>query len=481
MKRVLIYSALLCLIASGVRAQTFSLFSRFDTARVSSATVSYSDTASQGATAFRFFLSTPYTTGTRYAKFDKEYPVTLPTPRGGILVDLMVPNWCDSVRVALSFCLDTVEVLNSPLYVITKGAYRRVYFQFPDTQRSFNRLRFALSYLPGRSGDYALFADRMCLVTPTDTMLFDGAESDVTPPDPSSNVTLSAPTSFSVVMTALIPANTDLLGGVAELSTNASFTNPTAKAFITSHAVRDSIVFTGLLSNTTYYGRVLYLDSAGNRSLYSATASVNTGTPLIPPNPPTALGIQKMELSAITFRFHSPSAIGNVEAVMVECSDDSTFPRERVVILYVPIFAPSTLHLGTFGGLTAGKTYYLQARSKGKDSSYSAYTPIVIARAVLTGVTALEGTAPHEFRLHQNYPNPFNPTTRIRFSVPSYGPVSVEVFDIQGKRIGILAEGMFAPGTYEAEFNAERLASGIYYCRMRAGSVVETAKMMYVR
>jgi hypothetical protein len=393
----------------------------------------------------------------------------------------MVPSWCDSVRVAISFCLDSVEVLNSPLTIVAKGAYREVYFQFPDTQRTFNRLRVALSYLPGRSGAYVLFMDKTRLVTPTDTILFDGAESDVISPDPPTSLVLVAPTSTSVVIVSGIPGNTDIFGGVAELSTSASFTNPIVKAFVCSHGARDSVVFTGLSSTTTYYGRVMYIDSTGNRSLYSATASVQTGTLLNPPDMPTSLGVQKVEPSAVTFRFNSPSVIQNVEAVMVECSDDITFPRDRVIIMYVPILAPSTLYLGTFGGLTGSRTYYLRARSKGKDSSYSAYTPAIPARTVVTGVLSLEGSIPTTFILQQNYPNPFNPATRIRFSVPAYGPVLLEVFDLQGRRVGIIAEGIFTPGNYEVSFNADHLASGTYLYRMRAGEVSYTAKMILMR
>jgi hypothetical protein len=86
-----------------------------------------------------------------------------------------------------------------------------------------------------------------------------------------------------------------------------------------------------------------------------------------------------------------------------------------------------------------------------------------------------------EFNLEQNYPNPFNPTTVISYQIPQQGFVTLKVYDVLGREIVTLVNEEKPAGEYEVEFNAANLPSGIYFYRIRAGSFINTKKMVLLR
>jgi hypothetical protein len=88
---------------------------------------------------------------------------------------------------------------------------------------------------------------------------------------------------------------------------------------------------------------------------------------------------------------------------------------------------------------------------------------------------------PTEFSLSQNYPNPFNPTTIIEYSVPSTEYVSLKVYDILGKEVADLINQQMNPGSYEIEFDASQLSSGIYFYKLAFSSKVITKKMAFIK
>ena len=83
--------------------------------------------------------------------------------------------------------------------------------------------------------------------------------------------------------------------------------------------------------------------------------------------------------------------------------------------------------------------------------------------------------------LEQNFPNPFNPMTIIFFSLPSRSFAELKVFDTLGREVAVLLSGEFSPGTYSQQWEAAGLTSGIYFCRLQAGSFSKTKKLILLR
>jgi hypothetical protein len=98
-----------------------------------------------------------------------------------------------------------------------------------------------------------------------------------------------------------------------------------------------------------------------------------------------------------------------------------------------------------------------------------------------TDVPVAAATIPHVFDLLQNYPNPFNPNTIIRYELPNASRVNLTIFDVLGRTVRVLVDGFEPSGRHEATFNASNLASGVYLYQLRAGSFVETKKLLLVR
>jgi hypothetical protein len=88
---------------------------------------------------------------------------------------------------------------------------------------------------------------------------------------------------------------------------------------------------------------------------------------------------------------------------------------------------------------------------------------------------------PMKFELQQNYPNPFNPTTNIRYSVPAAGLVTLTVYNAIGQEVASLVNEVQDAGSYVADFNASRLASGMYLYKIEAGRYTATKKMMLIK
>ena len=89
--------------------------------------------------------------------------------------------------------------------------------------------------------------------------------------------------------------------------------------------------------------------------------------------------------------------------------------------------------------------------------------------------------APPSFQLEQNYPNPFNPQTTIRYHLARADKVSLRVFDLQGREIGVLVDAEQKAGDHAVRFNAEALASGVYLYCLRAGAQTVVRKMTVIR
>lgn len=88
---------------------------------------------------------------------------------------------------------------------------------------------------------------------------------------------------------------------------------------------------------------------------------------------------------------------------------------------------------------------------------------------------------PSEYSLYQNFPNPFNPSSRIVFTIPERNFVSLKVFDLLGSEIISLVNEELDAGRYEVDFSGDNLSSGVYIYQIRAGSFIDTKKMILIR
>lgn len=90
-------------------------------------------------------------------------------------------------------------------------------------------------------------------------------------------------------------------------------------------------------------------------------------------------------------------------------------------------------------------------------------------------------TKPERFILHQNYPNPFNLQTKIRYTIPEGGRVSLRVYNIIGEEVANLVDRYLTAGEYETEFNASNLPSGIYIYRLSSEKFTQVKKMLLIK
>ena len=88
---------------------------------------------------------------------------------------------------------------------------------------------------------------------------------------------------------------------------------------------------------------------------------------------------------------------------------------------------------------------------------------------------------PVEFTLEQNYPNPFNPSTKIVYSVPQQSKISLEVFDVLGRKVASLVNGVQTAGSHTVEFDASHLSSGVYFYRLSTQDLTLSKKMILMK
>lgn len=86
-----------------------------------------------------------------------------------------------------------------------------------------------------------------------------------------------------------------------------------------------------------------------------------------------------------------------------------------------------------------------------------------------------------QFELKQNYPNPFNPNTKISWHSPISGHQTLKIYDVLGNEVAILVDEEKPSGNYEVEWDANQIASGMYFYKLQAGNFLQTKKMILIR
>jgi hypothetical protein len=138
------------------------------------------------------------------------------------------------------------------------------------------------------------------------------------------------------------------------------------------------------------------------------------------------------------------------------------------LVSYSYYFLDTTASLGTW--------YY---RLKQRDRDGTVHFTGGIRIEVTSGIDTR--TNPTDFALHENYPNPFNPATTIGYDVVRSSWVTLKVYDMLGQEIATLVNETKPAGAYKVQLDAKNLAGGVYFYRLRAGSFVQTKKLMLLR
>ncbi len=157
---------------------------------------------------------------------------------------------------------------------------------------------------------------------------------------------------------------------------------------------------------------------------------------------------------------------------------------KSIIILYAVLITGSlfsqsvlTLDAGTTMGIFTGAD--LCANSiNGNGIVYGGGT-------VCGGIVAVEppltNEIPESFGIRQNYPNPFNPATTIKYQLPVLSKVNITVYDILGRVNAVLIDSQQPAGYYTVTFDAGDLSSGIYICKIEAGSFTGSMKMSVIK
>ena len=141
----------------------------------------------------------------------------------------------------------------------------------------------------------------------------------------------------------------------------------------------------------------------------------------------------------------------------------------------------STSWTAVNNGLT--NTYVLSIAVSGTNLIAGTYGGVWIRplSEIITAVEESIDNIPARFSLNQNYPNPFNPVTKISFLIPQKSQIKLKVFDVLGREVQILADGIYEAGKYEIEFNATNLPSGVYFYKLQVGKFMQTKKMVLLK
>lgn len=95
----------------------------------------------------------------------------------------------------------------------------------------------------------------------------------------------------------------------------------------------------------------------------------------------------------------------------------------------------------------------------------------------------MESTAnlPTELSLSQNYPNPFNPMTTIKYSLPKADHVTIEIYDLLGRKVETLVNKKEQAGYHQVIWNGDKVSSGLYFYRLQAGENSRANKMLLLK
>jgi len=169
----------------------------------------------------------------------------------------------------------------------------------------------------------------------------------------------------------------------------------------------------------------------------------------------------------------------------------------RITDLNVPVVLPAWAGSDEYGlelpGYRNGELIELRLFSRSEnrelrvitqlDGNYYGVTPLSSGTAIVEDVAAI----PTEFTLNQNYPNPFNPVTTIEFSVPETTPVTIAIYDLNGRLVRTLLDSEVMTAGYHhidwqgVDNQGQDVAAGVYIYTLRSENTMMTRKMVLMK
>ena len=177
--------------------------------------------------------------------------------------------------------------------------------------------------------------------------------------------------------------------------------------------------------------------------------------------------------SNIGYKYFHPGATNDIHF-----DDTSTVPLTGLDIVSNISSGPYSLYsnqsLIFYTAIMGGNDY--------NDIHQNMLTSKNVFNSSITDILELKNNfIPKEYLLSQNYPNPFNPSTTIKYSIPNASKAIIKIYDVLGNEIETLVNEYKPAGTYELNWYAANLPSGVYFYRLQAGSFVETKKMILIK
>lgn len=168
--------------------------------------------------------------------------------------------------------------------------------------------------------------------------------------------------------------------------------------------------------------------------------------------------------------------------MVIKNENDVLMFKKIVVDMKPPLMAGAPLRIGRAWFVVTDNWYV--APFRGKIDNVKLYNYAV--GLVTTDVGQENTQTPYAFELSQNFPNPFNPTTEIRFSIPKFDRVVLEVFDVLGRKVKTLIDEQRHAGTHRIQWNGRNsadqlVASGTYMYRMVSGEYSVVKKMVLLK
>jgi hypothetical protein len=253
-----------------------------------------------------------------------------------------------------------------------------------------------------------------------------------------------------------------------QVSTNASFTNLVVD---NSNLNSTSYSLNSVGSNSTYYWRINNTNTAGT-SVWSNTEVFNTAPAFIKVLSPNGGEVLYLDSTCIIRWQANITDTVNIKLLKgnstVSVIGNSLAGGTNAYAWQVP----SSLNQDT--------SYKIMVSDISNNSLYGLSSSTFKISSLITGVNSMKNNI-IKYELSQNYPNPFNPSTNISFSLEKSSNVTLVVYNILGQKVATLVNNFMQAGNYTYQFNAGKLASGIYIYRIQAGSFTSSKKLVLMK